>query len=242
MSQESEFQKSASEHSPHPPLKRRLVLKVLGASLCGGVIATSLPGCSLGVMLGKMVQGEPRNPAQFRTMTKEDLTKGKHTVLVVCTAPDSVDSEHSTLAYDVIDGVTRRMKLHGIDVINPDLVASWIDEHGGIGSDPAELANEFDTDYIVFIEIQSFSFREPNSPKLLRGQATGFVRAYEVTKIAGQARVNNVFGTEFISTYPKHTPISEQGRSSLIFQKEYMDRFCDTLAEKFYDHRPGTDF
>lgn len=247
MSAESAPQKSAPRQlatnpAAHPHLKRRLALKVLGAGLCSGVIATSLPGCSLGVMLGKMVQGEPKNPAQFRTMTKEDLTKGKHTVLVVCTAPDSVDSEYSTLAYDVIDGVTRRMKLHGIKVINPDLVASWIDENGGIGSDPAELANEFNSDYIVFVEIQSFSFREPNSPKLLRGQATGFVRAYEVTEIAGQPRVNNVFGTEFTSTYPKHTPVSEQGRSSLIFQKEYMDRFCDTIAEKFYDHRPGTDF
>lgn len=242
MSQKSASRQPPSEEATRRQLQRRLVLKLLGAGLCGSAIVTSLPGCSLGVMLGKMVKGEPGNPAQFRTMTKEDLTKGKHTVLVVCTAPDSVDSENSTLAYDVIDGVTRRMKLHGIKVINPDLVASWIDEHGGIGSDPAELANEFDSDYIIFIEIQSFSFREPNSPKLLRGQATGFVRAYEVTEVAGQARVNNVFGTEFSSTYPKHTPVSEQGRSSLIFQKEYMDRFCDTIAEKFYDHRPGTDF
>jgi hypothetical protein len=221
-------------------LKRRLILKAFGAGVCGALVA-SLPGCSLGVMFGKMVMGEPLSPAEFKTMTREDLTKGKHTVLVVCTAPDAIDSENSTLAYDLIDGVTRRMKLHGIKVINPDDVASWIDEHGGIGSDPSELAHEFETDYIVFIEVQSFSFREPNSPKLLRGQATGFVRAYEVHEIGGRKRVNNVYGAEFNSTYPKHQPVSEQGRSSLIFQKEYMDRFCEMIAEKFYDHRPGTD-
>ena len=229
------------EQSTLPPPSRRFILQALGAGLCGA-IATALPGCSLGVMFGKMIHGEPLVPAQFRTMTQTDLTKGKHTVLVVCSAPDSVDSEHSALSYDVIDGVTRRMKLHGIKVVNPDLVASWIDEHGGIGSDPTDLANEFDTDYIVFIDVQSFSFREPNSPKLLRGQSTGYVRAFEVIEIGKHRRVQNVYGSEFTSTYPKHQPVSEQGRSSQIFQKEYLDRFCDLLAEKFYDHRVGGDF
>ena len=219
---------------------RRWALQALGLGICGA-ISTTLPGCSLGVMFGKMVMGEPLIPAEFRSMTKEDLTKGKQTVLVVCSAPESVDAENSTLAYDLIEGVTRRMKRHGIKVINPDDVSSWIDEHGGIGSDPTELANEFDTDYIVFIEVQTFGFRQPNTPKMLRGQATGFVRAFEVTEIAGHRRVSNVFGTEFTSTYPKHQPVSEQGRTSVIFQKEYMERFCDMLASKFYDHRPGTE-
>lgn len=220
---------------------RRLFLQLLSAGLCGAV-ATTLPGCSLGVMFGKMLNGEPKVPAEFRKMTKDDLTKGDHTVLVVCAAPESIDSEISTLSYDVIDGVTRRMKLHGIEVINPDEVASWLDVNGGADLDPTELAAEFNPDYIIFIEIQSFSFREPNSPKLLRGQASGIVRVVEVSEIDGHKRANSVFVTEFSSTYPKHQPVSEQGRSSLIFQKEYMDRFCDHLAEKFYDHRPGTDF
>jgi len=229
------------EQSPFSFSTRRWMMHVLGAGVCG-VMASSLPGCSLGVMFGKMVKGEPLTPSEFSSMTKCDLTKGKHTVLVVCNAPESVDSENSTLAYDLIDGITRRMKRNGVQVINPDDVAEWIDEHGGIGSDPTELANDFDTDYIIFVEVQSFSFREPNSPKLLRGQATGFVRAFEVEEIGGHRRVSNVFGKEFNSTYPQHQPVSESGQSSLIFQKQYMDRFCDMLAEKFYDHRPGTDF
>ena len=217
-----------------------MFLHSAGVGLCG-TLAVTLPGCSLGVMFGKMLIGEPKIPAEFRARTHVDLTKGKHSVLVVCTAPDSVDSENSTLAYDLIDGVTRRMKLHGVDVINPDRVASWIDEHGGIGTDPSELAKDFDSDYIVFIEVQSFSFREPSSPKLLRGQSSGFIRVFEINEVGEQKIPNTVFATEFASTYPKHQPVSEQGRSSLIFQKEYMDRFCDQLAEKFYDHRPGTD-
>lgn len=220
---------------------RRWILQTLGVGVCGA-IATTLPGCSLGVMFGKMVMGEPLIPADFKSMTREDLTKGKHTVLVVCTAPESVDAENSTLAYDLIEGVTRRMKRHKIKVINPDDVASWIDEHGGAGLDPTELATEFDADYIVFIDVQTFGFRQPNTPKMLRGQASGFVRAFEVSEINGHRRVSNVFGKEFTSIYPKHQPVSEQGQTAVIFQKQYMERFCDMLAEKFYDHRPGTEF
>lgn len=222
------------------PCSRRLALEVLGFGLCSGIVA-ALPGCSLGVMFGKMIQGEPKVPAPFRTMTRDDLTRGKHQVLVVCTAPDSVDSEYSTLAYDLIDGITRRMKLQGIKVVNPDEVASWIDDNGGGATDPAQLADEFDADVIVMIDVQSFSYREPNSPKLLRGQASGFIRAFDVTEIGDQRRVSTVFSTEFTSTYPRHQPVSEQGRSSLIFQKEYLERLCDELAQNFYDHRPGTD-
>lgn len=219
---------------------RRWILRTLGLGLCGGLVA-SLPGCSLGVMFGKMLNGEPKVPASFRTKVREDLTKGKHTVLVVCSAPDSVDSENSTLAVDLIEGITRRMRLHGIKVIDPDLVARWIDENGGVGKDMSALAEDFDTDYIVSIDIQSFSYREPNSPRMLRGQATGFARAYDVVEVGGRRQTQMVFSEEFASIYPKLQPIAEQARSSQTFQKEYVSRVCDEMAEKFYDHRPGND-
>ena len=137
-------------------------------------------------MAGKMFMGDPLIPADFKNQTKEDLTKGKSTVLVVCTAPDSIDSDHSTLAYDLIDGITRKLQLHNVKVINPDLVAGWIDEHGSSHAHPERLARDFETDYNIIIEVHGFSFREPNSPKLLRGQSSGIVRAFEITEIGGR--------------------------------------------------------
>lgn len=219
---------------------RRVWLKSASGILCG-VLACSLPGCSLGVMTGKMFGGDPLMPSEFKTRTRTDLVKGKHTVLVVCSTPASVDSELATLKYDLIDGVTRRMKLNGVKVINPDLVAAWIDEHGGGSLDPSELASDFDTDYIIQIDVEAFGFREPNSPKLLRGQSSGFVRVFKVEEASSQRMAHNVYSSEFTSSYPPHQPISEQGRTALTFQKDYVDRVCDQLAKKFYDHRPGTD-
>ena len=222
-------------------LSRRLWLRAAGGMLCGAFVC-SQPGCSLGVMFGKMIGGDPKIPAEFKSRTGVNLAKGKNTVLVVCSTPASVEADLATLKYDLIDGVTRRMKLHDVKVINPDLVASWIDEHGGIGPNPSELAKDFEADYIVHIDIEAFGLREPNSPKLLRGRSSGFVRVFKVEENGPQRVAHNVYSNEFTSSYPTHQPISEQGQKALTFQKDYIDRVCDQLAEKFYDHRPGTDF
>ena len=221
---------------------RREALTRLGV-VVGGLSVATTSGCSkLLLGTGKILFGDPKLPAEFTTLTKEDLTTGAKTVLVVCSTPESVDQDISTLKLDLIDGVTRRMKLHGVRIINPDRVADWIDEHGGVSSDPQELATDFETDYIAWIDVQSFDLREPNSPKLLRGHTTGFIRVFKVDEDAGQRRALKVYQTEFSMTYPQHQPISEQGRSSVVFHKEYVARLCDLLSERFYNHRPGTNF
>ncbi len=204
--------------------------------------ALAISGCSLGVMAGKMLTGEPLRPAQFRAMTGNDLTKGEQKIVIICSTPSSVDAELSSLNIDLIDGITRRMKVHGVNVIDPDEVAKWIDDNGGVITDPSEMARAFEADYVAWIDVYGFTLREENSPKLLRGRASGFVRVYEIQEVSGDRTALTAFNTEFKTTFPEHQPISETGRSALTFQKEFVDRMCDELAEKFYDHRPGTGF
>ncbi|MBI1345102.1 hypothetical protein GC163_02310 [bacterium] len=205
-------------------------------------LVVAISGCSLGVMAGKMLTGEPLQPAQFKAMTGVDLTKGKHKIVIVCSTPTSVDESLSSLNLDLIDGITRRMKVNQVDVVNPDKVARWIDDNGGVITDPSEMANAFDADYVAWIDLYSFSLREENSPKLLRGRTTGYIRVYQVQEVGDSKTVLTAFNTEFTSTFPHHKPISELSRSQLTFQKEFIDQICDELAEKFYDHRPGVQF
>lgn len=223
-----------------PRMGRRRFVAASSAALSSLML---LPGCSFGVMFNRMILGDPKLPAEFRNMTKIDLTKGKHTVMVICSTPAAVDDDLSTLKLDLIDGITRRMKLNGVSVIDPDHVATWLDDHGGF-RDPSELAEDFDAHFIAWIDVNQFSFREDNSPKLLRGRCAVFVRVYRVDAAGpgGQKFTSSVYETEFSSTYPRLQPLSETGRSGVLFRKEYVGRVCDHLAEKFYDHRPGGDF
>jgi hypothetical protein len=219
---------------------------------CAPLVSTSLllvllPGCSLFVMAGKMLTGDPLIPNQFRQMTGVNLAKGKHRVVVVCTVPAAVDEELSTLNVDLIEGVTRRMKIAGVDVVRADKVTRWIDDRGGVVHDANEMARAFpDVDYIAWIDLHSFSLREDqsrgkNSSTLLRGRVQGYVRAYKVQEINGDRAALTAYNAEFNTVYPTHQPVSEVGSSALLFQKQFIDRVCDQLAELFYDHRPGFD-
>jgi hypothetical protein len=197
-----------------------------------------LSGCSLGVMAQRMLTGDPLVPSQFKAMTGTDLSRGKHKVVVICSTPSSVEADLSTLNLDLIDGITRRMKVHGVEVVSPDKVARWIDDNGGVVADPNAMAGAFDADYVAWIDLHTFSIREENSPKLLRGRSQGYVRVYQVERMNGDKVALAAFNAEYTTVYPQHQPVSENGRSALLFQKEFVDRVCDELAEKFYDHRP----
>ncbi len=223
---------------PHPLQPGNRPVSLL---LCT-VLACALSGCSLGVMFGKMIKGEPLRTAEFHAMTGVDLGEGKHKIAVVCSTPASVESDLSSLNFDLIDGITRRLKVHGVDVVDPDVVAKWIDDSGGVVTDPTAMVNAFDADFVAWIDIDTFSMREDDKSKLLRGRTNGFVRVFKVEQVGDSKVALSAFNSEFTSIFPSHQPISELSRSLISFQKEYIDRLCSELAIKFYDHRPGENF
>jgi hypothetical protein len=200
-----------------------------------------LSGCSLLVMGQRMFFGDPMIKSEFTTFTHVDLTKGKHKLLIVCSAPEAVNADLSTLKLDLIDGVTRQLKREGVDVVDPDLVASWIDDHGGLPDDATELAQDFEVDYIAWIDVDRFTFVEENSVKLLRGRSQGVVRVFRVSELDGERMATNVFSKEFTSLYPSHQPVSEVTISPDLFRREFTHRVCEELAHKFYSFRPGWD-
>lgn len=209
--------------------------RVVAAALLSLLLLTTIPGCSLFVMAGKVFYGDPKIPSKFKQMTQVELSKGEDRILIICSAPESIDSDFSALKIDLADGITRRMKIRHIDVVEPDRVAGWLDDHGSF-DDPSELARDFtDVDYIAWIEVQQFSCKEVNSPTLLRGRSTGSTRVYKVEEIGGERIARQLFEGEFTSVHPEHQPISTEGRSATVFQKEYIDRVCDKLAMTFYD-------
>ncbi|MGH7127702.1 MAG: hypothetical protein ACREJB_05335 [Planctomycetaceae bacterium] len=216
------------------PLAQRLRF---GVRLALAVGACSLTGCSLFVMAGKMVFGDPVSPCAFRQAAGVDLTEGEHTVLVVCSTPEAVKVESSSLHYDLLDGVTRRLARQEIPTVNPDDVADWLDRNGGYWSDVDEIAAEFTSDYIIVVDLDEFDFHEQNSPTLLRGRTSGNVSVYQVREAGGVRHAQQVFTRRYASVYPQNNPISRDERSERIFIKQYTDRVCSEIAWMFYDHR-----
>ena len=197
----------------------------------------ALPGCSLGVMAGKMLFGDPLTPCAFTGQTGVDLAKEGKRVIVVCSIPDVVRSDFPSLEVDLLDGVARQLKRRDIAIVSPDDVASWLDDNGGRWDDPSEMAEHFKADYVVHVDLDRFTYKEENSPDLFRGRALGNVIAYEAVRSDGRTTARRVFEREFNSEYPAHHPVSVTTISARNFRKQYLDRVTGEVAHMFYNHR-----
>ncbi len=193
-----------------------------------------LPGCSLGIMAGKMFLGDPKQKCQFRSATGVDLTKGKDSLLIVCSAPHGILARYPSIQIDIVDRMTRQLDTRKVKVISSDDVATWFDDHGEWG-DFSDLADEFDADYIMHIEIESFSCQVPDSPSLLQGKTDGKVIVLEA---AGKDVKNTsvAFERTFDVTYPAY-PIPRENKSEQIFTEGFLDRTAMSLTQFLYDHR-----
>ena len=145
------------------PVSRRAVLLGLAATLV-------LPGCSLGVMAGKLFFDDPKMKSVLRTGTGTDLTKGDKSILIACSTTHQILSKHPGIRIDIVDKMSRILDTRKIKVIPADDVATWFDDHGEWG-DFSELADSFDADYVMHIDLKSFSIVVPDSPNLLQGKA-----------------------------------------------------------------------
>lgn len=207
------------------------------AALCALAVAPCLlTGCSLFVMAGKMLFGDPVVTCEFKRQTNVDLPRDAVKVLVVCSAPELLKAENSALDIELIEGVTRRLKMQEIRVINPDKVTKWLDDNGGTFDQPTELAEHFNVDYIIHIKVDKCAFTEPNTPNLYHGHAEGDVMAYKVEKINGTKTARHVFQRGFKTEHPTH-PIPADNITSKVFEKQFTDRVCGQIAWMFYDHR-----
>ena len=200
--------------------------------------ATLLSGCSLFVMAGKVILGDPKITSAFKQQTRVDLAKEQKRVLVVCTTPAALTAEAASVRYDLLDLLTRRLKRAGIVLIDSNRVANWMDRNGGFFDHPSELAADFETDYIVHVDVERFTTREDNSPNLFRGTMSGSVVAYAVASDGSGSRgAHRVFSGLFNSNYPQHSPIGAADVSSeRAFVRQCVDRLSTQIAQMFYDH------
>ena len=141
-----------------------------------------LSGCSLFVMAGKMLTGDPVIESEFNRWYGKSMEKSKKKVAVVCSTPESVKSEFSSLDLDLASEVSRKLGTQKINMVKSHKVAYWMDDHGGNDFDMKELGNDLGAELVIVIKLDHFDYREENSPDLFRGKARGSVVVYELLR------------------------------------------------------------
>ena len=224
------------------PFKFAAWLRIALLLMVAVVIPTTIGGCSLFVMAGKMFFGDPKVAASFKTQTGVDLTDGEKSLLVVCRSPHLILNEAPTFEYDLTDGLLRRLKQQGVDVVSPDKVSRWLDDNGGEFDDVKDLARDFDADFIAVVDIQTVRFFEENSRDMLKGHAQGTIRVYETTLIGGVRSAYESFRSGFSMDHPRFRTVSIHEMSEHAFQSEFMGVLTKQIARQFHDYRTADEF
>ena len=217
-------------------LRRALLLTAVA------LIPLNAGGCSLLVMGGKMLFGDPKVAASFKTQTGVDLTKGEKSLLVVCRSPHLILNSAPTFEYDLTDGLLRRLKQKGVNVVSPDKVSRWLDDNGGEFDDVKELARDFDADFIAVVDVQNVRFFEENSQDMMKGHAQGTIRVHETNRIGGERTVYEAFRSGFSLEHPRFRPVSIHEMSEHAFQRQFIDTLTRQIARQFHDYQTSDEF
>lgn len=210
------------------------------------LLLVALPGCSLFVMAGKMILGDPKITAAFTASTGESLTDTKKPVVFICSAPHRLLNVMPSLQFDIVDQVSRTLRIEGVNVVDSGEVASWYDDHGEWG-DFSELAAAFDAGYVVQIKFNEFDHRVPKSETLLQGKAQGHINVYKVyspadgrdtdAEVEASIPVSLMFDKAFSLKYPESYQVPRETRSEDSFLQAFVKRTSHHISQHFYDYR-----
>ncbi len=176
--------------------KVRLAMVALLAG--GSLIATT--GCDPRTLAYFLQPFEPMVPPKCETSFE-----GKKVVVLTQVASNSV-SEYSSLDRDITREFTAilRKKLKKVTVVDPDKVMTWIEAHPKWTA-PSEIANDFNADIVVFLEVEQFQIQSPGDLNMLHGESKVHIQAFEMQ-------------------YPKNSkdkPIKDQPKEAVSIYDDY---------------------
>ncbi len=193
-------------------------------------------GCRFTVGMIRAVAGDALVPSIFESKTGVNLTKGDQRLLILCSTTHSVADDDVSLATDIVDGMSRRLRHRGVDVVDSDSVSGWLEEHG-TWDDLSAIAAEFDADYVTVINIRHITYQEPSSTNLLRAHVLGEISVYGLLdKDTPNARVTDIYSMSIDDQYPSNYPISGEGLSEGMFREQTVDYLCQKFARHFHSY------
>lgn len=198
-------------------------------------IGLLLPGCSQFVLLGLLLGGPPTVEPDFDAETGLSL-KGKDiTVAVVCYAPTELKWNFPKIDAEVSSAVAWRLADNGINVILPDYIRAWVDEHPD-WERADEIGRAFEVDYVIELELASFTLYEENSTTLFRGRTEAYVNVYEMDESGEGERI---FSKEIDFAFPTRVPRSTYDQTPISFKREYLSRLSEKIGFLFYERFSG---
>lgn len=207
------------------------------ALLVSSLAILVLPGCNYFIALGYLIGGPPQIEPLFEKETKKSFTDRDIQVAVVCYAPDDLKKFHDNIDQMLAQRLSALLYKNEIKIISPEAINAWMVKNPDWDS-ATEIGAEFDVNYVVYVDISTFSLYEQDSTSLFRGRCDTIVSVYEM-ETDGDGR--RIWDKDISSIFPKMVPRSASDVSYDTFRNEYFFRLADDIGRMFYPHRNGDD-
>lgn len=217
------------------PLLHWLRLRTLTASLGLLVCLTGASGCAQFVLISYLLSGPPTIEPDFDAATGKSMSAPGKVVAVVCYAPKELQWKFPQIDDQVARAVAGRLGQNHIKVIHPDYVKAWIDEHPK-WEKAEEIGAYFKTNYVIEIELASYSLHEGTSTTLFRGRTEAYVHVVEIDESGFGERI---FTKELDFSFPTKVPRTSYDQPLTSFEKEYLSRLSERIGFLFYERFSG---
>ena len=203
--------------------KLRNLLVVAGEAGLFGILQS---GCTQALLTGAYLIKGVETPGEFQEL------KGKKTA-VVCRPLVELQYSSSSAAEQLATtvGLLMRDKIKKIEVVSPQKIEQWTDEHDW--QDFAEVGKAVKSDYVVGIEIEEFSLYQGQT--IYQGRAKLHVTVHDIKdkgKVVYEKRLPEI-------VYPPNSGVPTSDKPEEEFRRQFTGVVADRVGRLFYgfDHR-----
>ncbi|MEP3480469.1 MAG: hypothetical protein ABJZ55_14555 [Fuerstiella sp.] len=209
-------------------------------------LLTTTSGCSLFVMAGKALFGDPKATSALTAATGISLEESKQPVVIICSIPARMMDRFPSLQIDLVDRLTRNMAIHDIDTVPSGDVARWYDDNGEWG-DYSELAKHFKAQHVIHVEVRVFDHIVEESETLMQGKCEGEITMHQIQRPKSSnlfedtteqiIPINQVFFKDFKTQFPASYPVPRESKSEEQFIRLFMDRVALHIGQQIYSYQ-----
>lgn len=224
---------------PHARTRRAAAISLLAFA---GLI--SLAGCDPRTLFYFL---QPYEPTIEPPKDAPDL-KGKKIVVVATTAAGS-QSEFMSLDRDLVREFIHaiRAKVSKVEIVNPDSVWDWV-EGNPTWTNPGEIAEKFEADLAIYLEVDQFQMQAPGDLNVLHGVARIHIKALERAypknskgkSLTDQPKESREVYEDYVDIeFPKKGPIpSDSITSRGKFKTTFLKVVAAECSWHFVEHAP----
>ena len=122
----------------------------------------------------------------------------------------------------------------GTEVVDPRDVEDFIQQDPSAQIDPLAVGRKFETDYVIYLEVLKFQFRDPQRPQFLQGHIEASVAVFDLN--AGGFGDQRYELAPVSCFFPEGAPVLMRATNPPLIREATYQKFAELVARKFYEH------